>query len=100
LDTKALRWEARRDVSRELPHSGDGLRVLVDAPHVEARVHEKDEIPPIPAARIENLHPFGDSTAEQLIEQVNVDVAELLAQALCGLRHVVAAAQCCVMSPK
>src|SRR5262249_17426803 len=60
---------------------------FVDAPDIEARAHEEDEVAPGAAPGVEHLHATGDPAAEQLIEQVDVDIAELFAQARRWLHH-------------
>jgi hypothetical protein len=65
----------------------DRLRTLIHAPHVEARAHEEDEVPPRAAAGVEHFHAADDTAAKQLIEQVDVDVAKLFAQACRRLHH-------------
>ena len=91
LDAETIGLEPRRDAHRELPHAGNHLRTLIHAPHLEPGAHEKHEVTSRATTCVENLHALRDAAAQELIEQVDVDVAELLAQVCRRLRHAGAA---------
>ena len=48
--------------------------------NVELLPHQVHEVAALAAAGVEDAHFPGDAAAEELIEQVDVDVAELLAE--------------------
>lgn len=58
----------------------DRLRVLIDAENFIAFINKINEIAPIAAAGVENAHPGSDASAQELVEQINIDGAELLLQ--------------------
>ena len=70
-------WRQRRS---HLAHVDDRLRVLVDGVDVEALAQEVHEVASAAAAGVEHAHAWTDAAAEQLIEQVDVDVTELRLQ--------------------
>ena len=72
-----LRRQGGRQGGGHLADVTDGLRVLVHGVDVEAFAQEVHEIATAAAAGIEQAHARPDATAEQLIEQVDVDVPEL-----------------------
>src|SRR5689334_4897453 len=80
LDAKAVdgkRWCQCRGLRAR---RGEGALVSIVAPDVEPAPVEIHEIPPSAAPGVEDLHALGDSSAMELIEQINVDVAELAAK--------------------
>src|SRR5436190_5542963 len=91
LDAKSSRSYFRRQFDCEMLYDGDRLLALVNPPHIEAGAHEKNEIPSRAATGIEHFHSRNDPPAQQLIEQVDVDVSELFAQAVGRFAHAGAA---------
>jgi hypothetical protein len=59
---------------------GDGFEVLVHAEDLVSVAEEIDEVTAGAAARVEDSHAGNDVAAEQLVEEVDVDVAELVLQ--------------------
>ena len=53
------------------------MRVLVHGVDVEALAQQVDEIASAATAGVEHAHARADPAAQQLVEQVDVDVAEL-----------------------
>jgi hypothetical protein len=68
-----MRCERRRHPS----HRSYRISIRVDAEQFVSRPKEIDEVPALAAPRIEYAHTRTDPATQQLIEQVNVDVAEL-----------------------
>jgi hypothetical protein len=67
-------------VARHHPRSHGPLLVYRRSSHTEAETHEKNEIPSRAATGIGHFHSRNDPPAQQLIEQVDVDVSELFTQ--------------------
>jgi hypothetical protein len=68
-----MRCERRRHPSHRSYRSG----IRVDAEQFVSRLKEIDEVAALAAPRIEDAHTRTDPATQQLIEQVDVDVAEL-----------------------
>src|SRR6185503_10546627 len=63
---------------------GDGVGALVHAPDVEPVPHQVEEVASVAAAGIKDAHAVLDPAPVQLIEHVDVDVAELGLEAARG----------------
>jgi hypothetical protein len=50
--------------------------------------NEIDKVATGTASGVEDAHGIGDSTAEQLVEEINIDVAEFATKGIRRLRHV------------
>jgi len=57
-------------------HGADGVRVGIDGVDVVGLAQEEDEVTSTAAACFEHGHSGADSTAEKLIEEVDVDLTE------------------------
>ena len=75
---ESLREEVGREHRRLTSNCGDGIRILVDAVDIHSGAEHEHQIASTAAARVEHTHSVADAPAQQLIEQVDVDVAELL----------------------
>ena len=51
-------------------------RIGVNTEDLESRLQQIVEVPTGPASSIQNAHPRRDSTAQQLVEQIDVDCVE------------------------
>ena len=71
----------------ELSNRADRRVVCIGAGHVEASAHEVHEVASAAAARVEDRHPVANASPMDLIEQVDVDIAELAAKVVGGLCH-------------
>ena len=76
-----LRAEVRSGKLRGEPfgeglHGADGVWVGIDSVDVVALLQEEDQVPPVAAARVEHGHSRADSTAQKLVEEVDVDLSE------------------------
>ncbi len=52
-------------------------RIRVHAKYLVTLPEQIDQITPVPTAGVEDSHPGGDASAQELIEQVDVDLSEL-----------------------
>ena len=75
-------WADAGDVSASTfaRTTSDRGRILIDAEAAEAVPHQVDQIAAFPASGVEHPPPPIETAAQQLIEQVDVDVAELVAK--------------------
>lgn len=67
----------RRKRGCEVSHFGDGFGIRIDAEDLIAFAEEIDEIATISAAGVEDAHSRTDVAAEKLVEEVDVDEAEV-----------------------
>jgi hypothetical protein len=70
----------RRERGGDLAHAPDRVRLAVDAIAVEAVPQEVDQIAAVTASGIEHAAARVESASQDLVEQVDVDVAELQAE--------------------
>jgi hypothetical protein len=82
LDAEPVRRDVGRDRRRQRARVRDRLGALVDAPHLEGAAQEGDEVAAPAAPGVEHAHPLHDPAAQQLVEQVDVEVPELRAQSI------------------
>ena len=73
LGAKVLGRQRRRQRSREAPHFREDIGVVIEAEHLPALTHQVDEIPPEPAAGVENRVARPDTAAKDLIKPIDVD---------------------------
>jgi hypothetical protein len=73
-------WEMRRESGGEGAGLLDGGRVMVDSEDLVAFAEEIDEIAAGAAAGIEDTHAGDDVAAEEMVEEIDVDEAELFLQ--------------------
>jgi hypothetical protein len=73
-------WEMRRESGGEGAGLLDGGWVMVDSEDLVAFAEEIDEIAAGAAAGIEDTHAGDDVAAEEMVEEIDVDKAELLLQ--------------------
>src|SRR5206468_3151184 len=79
-DAELIGWHPPGDVAGELSHGRDGHFTFVERGDVEAATKEVVEIAPMTAACVEDPHVDSDAAAQQLIEEIDVDFAELAAE--------------------
>ena len=79
-DAEIAGRELGRQTRGQRLHGLDRGRVRIDAEHLEAAAQQMHEIASRSAAHVEHPHARRDAAAQQLVEQVDVDVAELFAQ--------------------
>jgi hypothetical protein len=77
LDTEVRRWQMWRQTRSELLNARDRVRVCIGATYLIALAKQVDEIPAGPAASIEHSHARYDAAAKKLVEEVDIDLAEL-----------------------
>src|SRR5436190_19645704 len=83
-------WSETR---REPPDTLDRDRIRVDGEHLVARSEQEDEIAARSASRVEHAHAGRDAPAQQLIEHVDVDIAEQFSQLSQGVPECAPAAR-------
>ena len=84
LVTKVAGRQLRRECLRQALYRLDRRRVAVGSEDLIAGAQQKDDVAAAAASGIEDAHARPDSPAQQLIEQVDVDVAELFAEVVHG----------------
>ena len=72
----------RRQSRGHRAHRSDGLGPLVGGQHVVSSAEKVDDVPAMPAPGIQDSRATGNRPTQQLIEQVDVDVAELIDERL------------------
>src|SRR5262245_29417819 len=70
----------RSELSSQLAHLSNCGRVGVGTVDFIPFAKEVDEVTPAPAAGVEDAHAGRDAAAQELIEEINVDGAELLGE--------------------
>lgn len=70
--------ERRRERCGEAAYGLHGLRIGIDAKNLITFAEEIDEVAAGTTSSIEDPHPRHDAAAEELIEEVDIDLAELL----------------------
>lgn len=66
------------DIRSQLANAINGSRVRVDSKYFAPHAHQVHEVAAASAAGIEHAHVRPDVAAHDLIEEIDVDVAELL----------------------
>ena len=64
----------------------DAGRICVESKDFKALTEKIDEITAVPAAGVEDAHAMNDVFAKKLIEDIDVNLAELLLQR--SIRHI------------
>ena len=77
FQAKVVRREGRCDGCSEIARCLESARIRIRAKHFKALSEEVNEIATKAAARIKNPHPDRDAPSEKLIEQIDLDSAEL-----------------------
>jgi hypothetical protein len=70
----------RRQRSGEAARGRNRLRIQIDAETFIPRGEKVVKVSPEPAARIEDFHAGPDTAAKELIEQIDIDLAELFSK--------------------
>ena len=86
-DVEVTCWKVWRELGGEGADMGDGTRVGIDGEDLTACAEEVDEIAAVPAASVEDAHGRGYVSAEDLIEDIDVDLPELLLQLAWSFRE-------------
>ena len=79
-DGKVGRRQLRREPRRRLLHQLNRGGILVHAEAGEAVLQEVDQVPAVAAAGVEHARAGVEPAAKNLIEEIDVDVAELRPQ--------------------
>jgi hypothetical protein len=77
-DLEILRGQTSLERCGELADMVDGLSVLVDGEDFAAFAKQMDEVAAVATSGVENDHARNDVAAQDLIEDVDVDLAELI----------------------
>ena len=88
LDAESIGPEARCEMRCHFAYVANAFRAFVDTPEIESLAHHVDEIAPVPAAGVEDSHSGREPALEKLIEEIDVDFAELFAKTRRGISHV------------
>ena len=75
---KILRWQRRRQNSRQLPHMLDAFSIRIQRKHLAALAQKMHQIAPVAAARIQNPHTRSNISTQNLVKDVNIDLPKLL----------------------
>ena len=78
FDAEVCRGEMRREGGDESAGLRDGFGVLIGGEDLVAFAEEVDEIAAGAASGVEDSHAGHDVAAKKLVEEVDVDLAELL----------------------
>ena len=68
--------EPRREAAHERAYAPDCSGIGIHGAQVIALLQEEDEVASAAATRVEDSHPWRDAAAQDLVEQVDVDLAE------------------------
>src|ERR1035438_10148014 len=100
-ETKVIRGKRWREVGGQLAHVLDGLRVGVHAKYFVSLPEKIDQVAAASESRIEDAHSRRDAAAQDLVEEINVDLPELLWKADChvGSRPVYRHMECDGLTP-
>ncbi len=82
------RWGAKRAAVWRI--DVDGCRFAIDAVALDAALQQIDQVTAITTAGIEHALPRIEAATQDLVEQVDVDVAELVAQFVAMSQHTYA----------
>src|SRR5450631_2520933 len=76
-DLEVLRRQSRVERSRKAAHVVDGLGVGIEREDLAALAKQMDQIASVAASGIEHPQAGGDVSAQDLIENINIDLPEL-----------------------
>jgi len=77
----------------------DSLGVQVDSEDRTAFAEQVDQVTPVAASRLENTHACAEIAAQDLVEDVDVDLAELFLKVQLSTFHVQVKAIVLVLNP-
>jgi hypothetical protein len=77
LGAKVGRRKLRGETRRQPLHGGNRIDIQVDRKHLVASSEQVDEVAPRTAARVEDPHRRRQASTQQLVEEVDVDLAKL-----------------------
>jgi hypothetical protein len=89
LDAEVFRGQMRGESSGESAGLGDSFGTVIGAEDLVAFAEEVDEVAPRAASRVEDSHAGHDVVTENLIEEVDVDLAELLLEGGHGFKRMI-----------
>lgn len=72
--------QIRRKGRRQSADLRDGVWIGVDTEDLVSLLEQVDQVPTGTASGVEHAHAGGDTSAQQLVKEVNIDVAELLSK--------------------
>src|SRR5580658_3651129 len=75
---EVLRWKSGIERSRKPADMVNAPRIRVHCEDFAALARQVNEVPSVAASGVEHAHARGDVSAQNLIEDVNIDLAELL----------------------
>ena len=78
----------RGGLGRPSPNALDLVGIGIDSEDFRAATHQIVGVPAIPTSRVEDRHRWCDATSEQLVEEVDIDAAELSVQFLGTARGI------------
>jgi hypothetical protein len=61
-------------------HGSDGFGIEIDPMHIETRAQQINQITAISASGIHHPHPAGNPSLQELIEEIDIDVAKLIVE--------------------
>jgi hypothetical protein len=76
-DLEVLRRQSGFERSREAAHMVDRLGVGIEREYFAALAKQMDEVSSVAATGVEHSHGGGDVAAQDLIEDVDIDLSEL-----------------------
>jgi hypothetical protein len=80
FDSKVAFGELRRQGRRETAHAPDGVWIGIHAEDFVPFPQEVKQIASFPAAGVQDAHAWRDTAAEKLVEEIDIDTAELFPQ--------------------
>jgi hypothetical protein len=89
FDTEVFRREMRGEGGDESAGLRDGFGTLIGAEDLVAFAEEVDEIAAGTASGVEDSHAGHDVAAKELVEEVDVDLAELLVEGGHGFKRMI-----------
>jgi hypothetical protein len=78
LHSKIIDGKRRRQGSGQSARVLNQIRISVHAEHLVPISQKVNEVPPGTASDVQDSHPGPDSAAQELVEKIDVDLAELL----------------------
>ena len=85
---KLVERQCRTERGRQVTHGPNRRRIGVHPPHIEAVSQEIRKIAPTATAGVEHTAATVESAAKELIEKIDVDLAEFHAQFGGGGKHI------------
>jgi Family of unknown function (DUF6855) len=77
FDAKVFGWGTGRDAGSKLAHGGNGAWIRIDAENF-AMTEQVYQVAALPTPRVEDAHARSNASAQDLIEEIDVNRAELV----------------------